>query len=235
MSDIPFFLISSLALGYCIGTIPFGLIIVALTRRKNICKLGNKRPGAANVFREIDPVTGVISGIFDTAKGAGTMVLLTYVLAFPEYTLLTGAIGALLGHNWPFILKFRGGEGVSITMGIYVLYAPGILGLMVALYLCFLSLWALKIKPFYLYHCFNWQAVFLCAPLLVYLCGKGWILSVWDISFDAFFLISVSLGLAGLLKQIQLYGVGFILKPSNFNNKYVNPEKKRLDKEGTEG
>lgn len=212
----------SLIIGYCFGSIPFALVIVALTRRKNILKLGNKRPGAANVFREIDPLTGIVSGLFDALKGAGAMLFVINVLGYPEYTLLTCAFGAVVGHNWPFTLKFSGGEGVSVTLGIYCVFAPGILGIMVILYFCFLGLWALKIRPFYRYHCYNWQTIFLLAPILVHIWGGSMILSVWDVSAYTFFLVSLTLGLAGLLKQIQLHGVVFIFKPSNFKNKYVS-------------
>jgi len=220
--NIPAFLIISLIIGYCFGSIPFALVIPAITRRKNILKLGNKRPGAANVFREIGPVTGIVCGLFDALKASGAMVLTISVLGYPEYALLTCAFGAILGHNWPFTLKFSGGEGVSVTMGVYIVFAPGILGLMMVMYLCFLGLWALKIRPFYRYHGYNWQTVFLLTPLLVHMWGDSMVLSVWNISSYTFLLLSVTLGCASLLKQIQLYGVTFLFKPSHFKNKYVS-------------
>ena len=203
--NIVFFLISSLVIGYALGTIPFGIAVAFIARRKNILKMGNKRHGAANVFREIGPAAGIATGFLDTLKSAGTAAVLLHLLDFPAYTLLPGALGALAGHNWPLFLKFRGGEGVSVTMGIYLFFAPAIMGLMLLLYLFLCGLWFMKIRPFYRYHMFNWQTVFCCAPGLVYIGGDGWVLSFWGIPFDIFFLLSMFLGLARLLKQIQMY------------------------------
>ncbi len=217
-----FFYISiSIILGYLIGSFPTGVVMVRVFYRKDIRQLGNKRPGAANIFREINPPFGIFVGFIDTFKGV-IAVLVVLSLGFPEYCVISTCVSVLIGHNWNMFLGFKGGEGVGVTMGISVFFYPGVLGLIWVIYFVYLGLWALRIKPFYLYHMYNWQSIFCLAPLLIHITGEGWIPGYTGISMFTALLLSCAMGLAGLLKQIELYGVSFIFKPADFDNKYAN-------------
>ena len=210
----------SLCIGYLFGAFPTGVVLIRLLKRKNIRELGNKRPGAANIFREISPAWGIAVGLLDSVK-AYAGVLAVILLGFPEYTFISASIAIMIGHNWSVFLRFKGGEGVAVSMGISVLFYPGVWGILIGVYFLFLLFWALHIRPFYRYHMFNWQSVFFCAPLILWICGKGWITEYSGISFETALLLSGVIALTGLLKQIELYGFTFLFKPSNFRNKYV--------------
>jgi glycerol-3-phosphate acyltransferase PlsY len=215
-------IISSLLIGYVIGSIPVGVILTKLVKKKNILEMGVKHPGGANVFRELGPAYGIATGLLDAAKGSVTLAIVLLLLDFPEHTVLSGALGAFAGHNWSLFLKFRGGSGVSIIMGIYAFCEPGILGINLGIYLLFLWLWYLKIKPFYRYHMYNWQSVFCITPFVVYIVGPSWIMSYTGLSFHTMLILSIALALAGLIKQIQTYGIMYLFKPTELDSKYTN-------------
>jgi glycerol-3-phosphate acyltransferase PlsY len=220
------YILFSCLIGYVTGAFPTGVIMVRVFFKKDIRQLGNRRPGAANIFREIHPAFGILVGFIDTFKGVAA-ALIILLLGFPEYCVISVCVSVLIGHNWSLFLGFKGGEGVGVTMGISVFFYPGILGIVWLVYLAFLGLWALRIKPFYLYHMYNWQSVFSLAPLLIYLAGEGWIPGYTGISFLTALLLSAAMALAGLLKQIELYGVSFLVRPADFDNKYARRFEKK--------
>lgn len=112
--------------GYLIGSIPPAAFFVGrLWYQKDISALGSGNPGATNVFRVFGMLAGVIVLAADFAKGFLVLMLLeTGLLRFSvggDQTLVflvaTG-LGILVGHNWPFVLRFRGGKGVAVGSGL---------------------------------------------------------------------------------------------------------------------
>jgi hypothetical protein len=75
-----------------------------------------------------------------------------------------------------------------------------------------------------MYHWFNWQSVGLWGPVILLAGGSSWVTGYSGISFDTAVLLAGAVAAAGLLKQIELYGLFFLFHPRNFRNKYVRDD-----------
>jgi glycerol-3-phosphate acyltransferase PlsY len=102
---------------YLLGSIPTAYIAGRLLKGRDIRHMGDLNAGAANAYREIGAKPGVIVGIVDAAKGSLAIVL-ARMAGFSEIWVLTAGLAAIAGHNWPIFLGFRGGRGVSTSIGI---------------------------------------------------------------------------------------------------------------------
>ncbi|BEV00383.1 glycerol-3-phosphate 1-O-acyltransferase PlsY [Novosphingobium olei] len=105
----------ALALGYFLGSVPFGLILTGLTGAGDLRAIGSGNIGATNVLRTGRKGIAAATLLLDMGKG-----LLAVELArrfWPGDEALA-ALGAVLGHCFPLWLKFNGGKGVATTMGV---------------------------------------------------------------------------------------------------------------------
>ena len=100
---------------YFLGSIPFGLILTKIFLKKNLRKIGSGNIGATNVFRTGKKSLGILTLLFDGLKGY-LSVLLT-INYFPEYIYFSSLL-CFLGHIFPVWLKFKGGKGVAVYLGI---------------------------------------------------------------------------------------------------------------------
>jgi len=104
-------------LGYFIGSIPTAHIAGRILKRVDIRRIGDGNMGAANAFRQLGAKVGVAVGIIDAAKGAAA-VLIAQAASLPLLVVLSTGVAAVIGHNWPVFLGFRGGRGESTTIGV---------------------------------------------------------------------------------------------------------------------
>lgn len=102
-------------LGYLLGAIPFGLALTRIAGYGDIRKIGSGNIGATNVLRTGNKPLAAITLILDVSKGAVAVLLARY-FGFETGALLAGA-AAVVGHNFPVWLKFKGGKGVATTLG----------------------------------------------------------------------------------------------------------------------
>ena len=108
---------------YLLGSIPTSYIAGRITTGRDIRQLGDENAGAANAYRELGRIAGIYVFLIDAVKGAA-VILIARVVEMPQGVVLTAGLAAVVGHNWPVFLGFRGGRGVSTTIGIlYVLVA----------------------------------------------------------------------------------------------------------------
>ncbi|MEK7138953.1 MAG: glycerol-3-phosphate acyltransferase [Patescibacteria group bacterium] len=105
-----------LGVGYLIGSLSPGYFFGRIVKSIDVRKFGNKNTGAANTYRLVGPVYGIITGVFDALKAT-----LAYWIAVnqinPDLAILVG-LAAVVGHIWPFYLKFRGGRGAASLAGL---------------------------------------------------------------------------------------------------------------------
>jgi glycerol-3-phosphate acyltransferase PlsY len=111
---LPTFL--SLALGYLLGSIPFGLIITRLAGTQDIRTIGSGNIGATNVLRTGRKELAAATLVADALKGTAA-VLIARALWGEEAALLA-ALAAFLGHVFPVWLHFKGGKGVATFLGV---------------------------------------------------------------------------------------------------------------------
>jgi glycerol-3-phosphate acyltransferase PlsY len=103
------------ALGYLLGSIPFGLLLTRFAGTTDIRSIGSGNIGATNVLRTGRKDLAVATLLLDALKGAAA-VWLGASLAAPEGAVIAAA-GAFLGHIAPVWLRFRGGKGVATFLG----------------------------------------------------------------------------------------------------------------------
>jgi len=107
-------------ISYLLGSIPFSYL-VAKAYGKNLYQVGSGNIGTANVWR----ATGKIEATFIALVGDLGKGILSVFLAqkfFPGQILpqTLAAFFAVLGHNWPIFLKFKGGRGLATSAGILI-------------------------------------------------------------------------------------------------------------------
>jgi acyl phosphate:glycerol-3-phosphate acyltransferase len=105
----------ALALGYCLGSIPFGLVLTKLFGAGDLRSIGSGNIGATNVLRTGRKGLAAATLLLDALKA--TLAVVAASSAFGAPTGLAAAAGAILGHMYPVWLKFRGGKGVATYLG----------------------------------------------------------------------------------------------------------------------
>ncbi len=104
--------------GYLFGSIPFGLVLCLMAGYGDIRKIGSGNIGATNVLRTGNKALAAATLILDSSKGAIAVLLAAYF--FDKHAMFGAALGAVLGHNFPVWLKFKGGKGVATTLGTFL-------------------------------------------------------------------------------------------------------------------
>ena len=108
----------ALVLGYLLGSVPFGLILTRLAGTADLRSIGSGNIGATNVLRTGRKGLAAATLICDVLKGT-VAVLISGYYGGPNAAMLA-ALGAFLGHLFPIWLKFRGGKGVAVYIGILI-------------------------------------------------------------------------------------------------------------------
>ena len=117
------FLVLAFLLGYLLGSIPFGLVLTRLAGTPDLRSIGSGNIGATNVLRTGRKGLAAATLVCDMLKGTIAVLIAGY-LSGPDAAMLA-ALGAFLGHLFPVWLKFRGGKGVAVYIGVLIgLYWP---------------------------------------------------------------------------------------------------------------
>jgi len=99
---------------YFLGSIPFGLILTKIFLNKDLRKIGSGNIGATNVLRTGKKSLGILTLLLDAFKAyLSVLITLNYL---PEYIYFS-ALLCFLGHIFPIWLKFKGGKGVAVYVG----------------------------------------------------------------------------------------------------------------------
>ena len=131
----PYFI--SAAVGYLLGSIPFGYLLVRIFTGEDVRVSGSGNIGATNVARK-SPALGAATLLLDAAKGLAAVLVARVLFSGPHQPLImtTAAFFAVLGHLFPVWLRFRGGKGVATSLGAFILLTPkSILCLLVLFFL----------------------------------------------------------------------------------------------------
>ncbi len=112
---------------YLIGSIPFGYLIVRLTKGADVREAGSGGTGATNVSRQAGKGAGVLTLALDALKGVAAVLLARWLLTDDfgiNWWVTAAALAAAAGHIFPVWLKFRGGKGVATGLGVFASLAP---------------------------------------------------------------------------------------------------------------
>ena len=118
--------IGAVLLGYILGSIPFGLIIVKLKTGKDIRTVESGRTGGTNAVRAAGFGAGLLTAILDILKGAVAVWVAQALSPESHIIHVLAPVGAILGHNYSLFLierdangklRFRGGAGGAPALG----------------------------------------------------------------------------------------------------------------------
>src|SRR5215207_5000869 len=102
--------LAALAVGYLLGSIPFGLILTRVAGLGDIRAIGSGNIGATNVLRTGRRELALLTLLGDGLKG--TVAVFAVAALAPDAGIVAG-FGAFIGHVFPVWLRFRGGKGFA--------------------------------------------------------------------------------------------------------------------------
>lgn len=108
-----------LVCAYLMGSIPVSYL-VARARGIDLRKHGTRQVGSGNLWRLTSRKFGLLTGIFDFAKGL-IMVVIAWAFDMDIAQQVAVGLAAVIGHNWPVFLSFHGGRGAATTLGIVII------------------------------------------------------------------------------------------------------------------
>jgi glycerol-3-phosphate acyltransferase PlsY len=118
--------LAALAIGYLLGSIPFGLVLARMTGHGDIRAIGSGNIGATNVLRTGSKGLALATLLGDALKGTAAVFVGAALAGLPGA--LWAGFASFLGHLYPVWLKFRGGKGTATYIGVTLgLYWPAIL------------------------------------------------------------------------------------------------------------
>jgi len=113
-------LLATGAIGYLLGSIPFGLLLTRLAGYGDIRRIGSGNIGATNVLRTGSKSAASLTLLLDLAKGWAAVVI---GQAWGEDAALVAAGCVIVGHMVPVWLGFRGGKAVATALGVVIALA----------------------------------------------------------------------------------------------------------------
>ncbi|HEY1945155.1 MAG TPA: glycerol-3-phosphate 1-O-acyltransferase PlsY [Roseiarcus sp.] len=162
----------ALALGYLLGSIPFGLLLTRGAGTADLRSIGSGNIGATNVLRTGRKDLAAATLVLDALK-ATLAFLLAALLFRDEAAALAAAAGAFLGHVYPVWLRFRGGKGVATFFG-------GLIGACWPAALAFALAW-LAVAATTRYSSLAALAASLVAPLVALAVGESAVASAFGL------------------------------------------------------
>lgn len=108
----------SILIGYFLGSVNPAYIFGWLYKKQDIRTFGTKNAGGTNILKNVGIIPGIITIIYDLAKGLLAIFIASKIGVNNPWYLLAG-LGAFSGHVFPFYLNFRGGQGVAVLMSLF--------------------------------------------------------------------------------------------------------------------
>ena len=116
-------IIGAIITGYLLGSIPLSYVIPRIIKNKDIREIGSRNVGTLAVWREVNPLFGIVALIWDMGKGTLTIYTARW-LGLEVHWVCVAGFAAVAGHDWPVFLKFHGGKGAATIMGIMLAFSP---------------------------------------------------------------------------------------------------------------
>jgi len=142
-------------ISYLLGNLSFAYILGKFLMKKDVRDYGSGNSGTTNAIRAFGAKIGVLVFIGDVLKGI-VAVLIGKMICGDIGGYLAGVF-VIIGHNWPWLLNFKGGKGVATTVGVMLIINPFVtficfvIGLAIAVFTRMVSLGSivgLSLAPF---------------------------------------------------------------------------------------
>ncbi|MEW8973359.1 MAG: glycerol-3-phosphate 1-O-acyltransferase PlsY [Tissierellaceae bacterium] len=142
-----------IAISYLVGCFSSAYFIGKLARNIDIRGYGSGNAGTTNAMRVMGKKLGILTFILDVLKGIIAVYLGRLILG--DIGGIVGGFFAVIGHDWPLFIGFRGGKGVATSLGVLLVMSwPStiiavIFGVVVALLSRFVSLGSMSFLSSY--------------------------------------------------------------------------------------
>ncbi len=142
-------------IGYFIGCINPSFFLGKL-RGVDVKKSGSGNAGASNALILFGKLTGVFCAVFDILKAWFAVWISAKLFETYVYTFVVTSVSAILGHIFPFYLRFRGGKGLACFGGMVLYYdwrvflimlACAVVFVLIVNYICFVPITASLVFP----------------------------------------------------------------------------------------
>jgi acyl phosphate:glycerol-3-phosphate acyltransferase len=130
-----------IVLGYLLGSIPFGYLLVRMTGDGDIRFQGSGNIGATNVARTSGWSVGIATLLLDTGKAFLAVWLTEHFSGGNIRFMMFAGLAAIVGHVFPVWLKFEGGKGVATALGVFLAICWPALAVAVLLFLLVVFFW----------------------------------------------------------------------------------------------
>jgi glycerol-3-phosphate acyltransferase PlsY len=169
-----------LFLSFIIGSIPFGYLVAKIVKNIDIRKFGSGNIGATNVVRVVGRGWGITVFWLDFLKGLlGPLLVKTFAWDAPTSIYILSSLLVVAGHNWTPFLGFRGGKGVSTSLG-------AVLGLGIKFPLLIISLVICILTWVILFFQFRYVSLASLISVLVFFVSSVFLALPYEIKFFSF-------------------------------------------------
>jgi len=110
-------------LAYLLGSIPWGYIVVRVTKGLDVRDYGSGKTGGTNVLRTAGLKAMLLVAVLDIGKGLTAVLAARFLVGTPAAEAVA-AVCIIAGHNWPIFLDFRGGSGMGTSVSILLVFSP---------------------------------------------------------------------------------------------------------------
>lgn len=107
---------------YLVGALPTAHLF-ARRAGLDIRAMGTGNVGALNAYRSLGKSVAAMVFVVDVGKGSLVM-LAALAIGVPDWSMYAGALTAMLGHNFPVYIGFRGGKGAAVMAGVSLVILP---------------------------------------------------------------------------------------------------------------
>lgn len=112
------------AVGYLIGALPFGVLIGKAVAKVDVREYGSGSMGMTNVLRTVGKPAAAAVLLLDIGKGVAAVIIAKSLFDNSPGAEVAAALAALIGHNWPVFIGFRGGRGTASGWGALWVISP---------------------------------------------------------------------------------------------------------------
>ncbi len=133
----------ALILSYVAGSFPTGFVLVKWMKRMDVRTVGSGNVGATNVARAAGMPASLAVFLIDAGKGmVSVLAIAPWLLPSPTGAArLACGLAAVLGHNFPVWLGFKGGKGVATTIGVALAAMPSVAGVALMVWAASFAVW----------------------------------------------------------------------------------------------
>jgi len=111
-----------IVIAYALGNISNAYLVGKVFLNKDVRKFGSGNAGATNAIRAFGLKIGILVFLGDLLKGVAAVLIGRYIE--PIYGQYIAGIFLIIGHNWPAVLKFKGGKGIASSIGVMLVINP---------------------------------------------------------------------------------------------------------------